>query len=328
MTVFHVTEIVDALQTVRQQWREVQRRSLEPGGRELPAREALASVVETLKGVLFPMRLGPPDLRQESENFYVGHALDAALHALLTQARLELRYKARRADLDAHEIEALDERGAAAVHAFAQRLPAIRSLLDSDVLAAFDGDPAAGSVDEVLLCYPGVLAMIHHRLAHELYGLGLPLLARIISELAHAATGIDIHPGARIGAAFFIDHGTGVVIGETAVIGERVRVYQAVTLGAKRFPRDAAGKLEKGLARHPVVEDDVVIYAGATILGRVTLGRGAVIGGNVWLTESVPPGAHVTQAISRHDTRTPAQNARPAQSSSQPSSQPAASVPP
>jgi serine O-acetyltransferase len=302
VTVFQVTEIVDALQTVRQQWREVQRRSLEPGGRDLPAREALASIVETLKGVLFPMRLGPPDLRQESENFYVGHALDAALHALLAQARLELRYKARRAEPDPREI---DERAAAAVHDFARRLPAIRSLLDSDVLAAFDGDPAAGSVDEVLLCYPGVLAMIHHRLGHELYRLGLPLLARIISELAHAATGIDIHPGAQIGAAFFIDHGTGVVIGETAVIGDRVRVYQAVTLGAKRFPRDAAGKLEKGLPRHPIVEDDVVIYAGATILGRVTLGRGAVIGGNVWLTESVPAGAHVTQAISRHDTRTP-----------------------
>jgi serine O-acetyltransferase len=303
VTVFHVAEIVDALQAVRQQWREVQQRSLEPGGRELPAREALADIVDTLKGVLFPMRLGPSELRQESENFYVGHALDAGLHKLLAQARLELRYRARRDDPDQGEI---DRRAEAAVHAFAQRLPSIRVLLDSDVLAAFEGDPAAGSVDEVLLCYPGVLAMIHHRFAHELYRLGLPLLARIISELAHAATGIDIHPGAQIGSTFFIDHGTGVVIGETAVIGERVRVYQAVTLGAKRFPRDAAGKLEKGLARHPIVEDDVVIYAGATILGRVTLGRGAVIGGNVWLTESVPPGAHITQAISRHETRQPA----------------------
>jgi serine O-acetyltransferase len=299
VTVFRVTEIVEALQTVRQQWREV------------PAREALAEIVDTLKGVLFPMRLGPPELRQESENFYVGHALDAGLHKLLAQARLELRYRARRDEPDHYEI---DQRAEAAVHAFAQRLPAIRVLLDSDVLAAFDGDPAAGSVDEVLLCYPGVLAMIHHRFAHELYRLGLPLLARIISELAHAATGIDIHPGAQIGSTFFIDHGTGVVIGETAVIGERVRVYQAVTLGAKRFPRDAAGKLEKGLARHPIVEDDVVIYAGATILGRVTLGRGAVIGGNVWLTESVPAGAHITQAISRHETRQAA-STRPAQES-------------
>jgi serine O-acetyltransferase len=174
-------------------------------------------------------------------------------------------------------------------------------LLDTDVLAAFQGDPAARSVDEVLLCYPGVLAIIHHRLAHRLYSLGVPLVARIIAEAAHSITGIDIHPGARIGAGFFIDHGTGVVIGETAVIGERVRLYQAVTLGAKRFPTDVEGTLQKGLPRHPLVEDDVVIYAGATILGRVTIGRGSIIGGNVWLTRSVPPGSNVTQASSLHE---------------------------
>ena len=179
---------------------------------------------------------------------------------------------------------------------FASALPGLRRLLDTDVLAAYQGDPAARSVDEVLLCYPGVLAMIHHRLAHELYKLGLPLLARIVAELAHAQTGIDIHPGAQIDEGFFIDHGTGVVIGETAVIGKRVRLYQAVTLGAKRFPTDAEGNLQKGLPRHPVVEDDVVVYAGATILGRVTLGKGAVIGGNVWITDDVKPGASVTQA--------------------------------
>ncbi|CAN0627359.1 Serine acetyltransferase, plasmid [Burkholderia multivorans] len=297
MAAFDIDDIVQSLQTVRRSWREKQRRSLEPGGRDLPAREALAQIVGALKGVLFPMRLGPPDLRQESENFYVAHALDAALHALLAQVKLELRYAARQRNAD----EAGARNAEAVVQAFAARLPEIRSLLDSDVLAAFHGDPAAGSVDEVLLCYPGVLAMIHHRLAHELYGLGLPLLARIIAEQAHAETGIDIHPGARIGGGFFIDHGTGVVIGETAVIGERVRVYQAVTLGAKRFPRDAAGHLEKGLARHPIVEDDVVIYAGATILGRVTIGRGAVIGGNVWLTQDVPAGSHVTQAVLRSE---------------------------
>ncbi|MFZ3120859.1 MAG: serine O-acetyltransferase EpsC, partial [Variovorax sp.] len=190
----------------------------------------------------------------------------------------------------------IDARATAAVRAFGASLPQIRRLLDSDVLAAYQGDPAARSVDEVLLCYPGVLAMIHHRLAHRLYQLGLPLLARIVAELAHGQTGIDIHPGATIGAGFFMDHGTGVVIGETAVIGERVRVYQAVTLGAKRFPLGADGHLQKGLPRHPIVEDDVVIYAGATILGRVTLGAGATIGGNVWVTDDVPPGASVTQA--------------------------------
>jgi serine O-acetyltransferase len=166
------------------------------------------------------------------------------------------------------------------------------------VIAAFAGDPAARSVDEVLLCYPGILAMIHHRVAHRLYELGVPLLARIVAELAHAQTGIDIHPGARIDEGLFIDHGTGVVIGETAVIGKRVRIYQAVTLGAKSFPKDASGNPLKGLARHPLVEDEVVIYAGATVLGRVTLGRGASIGGNVWVTHDVAAGAHITQARS------------------------------
>jgi serine O-acetyltransferase len=296
VAVFDINDIVQSLQAVRQQWRETQKRSLEPGGRELPARETLADIVNALKGALFPMRLGPRDLRQESENFYVGHALDFALQALLAQARLELQYKARHRQHDAHEIEV---RAGEAVRAFAQTLPRIRNLLDSDILAAYQGDPAAGSVDEVLLCYPGILVMIHHRIAHELYRLELPLLARIIAELAHGETGIDIHPGARIGSGFFIDHGTGVVIGETTVIGNHVRIYQAVTLGAKRFRSDADGHLEKGYARHPVVEDDVVIYAGATILGRVTLGQGAVIGGNVWVTHDVAPGASVTQAITQ-----------------------------
>ena len=144
--------------------------------------------------------------------------------------------------------------------------------------------------------------MIHHRVAHRLYKLGVPLLARVVAELAHGHTGIDIHPGATIGAGLFIDHGTGVVIGETAVIGANVRIYQAVTLGARSFPTDDAGHPVKGLARHPIVEDDVVIFAGATVLGRVTLGRGASIGGNVWVTHDVAPGAHITQAHSRQAT--------------------------
>lgn len=303
MAVFEIDEIVGSLYTARQRWRDEQKRALEPGGRDLPSRDALSEVIDALKGVLFPMRLGPPTLRQDSENFYVAHALDAALHGLLAQAKLELQYIARR---EAKDSEAVEARALHAVRAFAQRLPEIRGLLDTDVIAAYHGDPAAGSVDEVLLCYPGVLAMIHHRLAHELYGLGLPLLARIVAELAHAQTGIDIHPGARIGAGFFIDHGTGVVIGETSVIGQRVRLYQAVTLGAKRFPLNAEGYLEKGLARHPIVEDDVVIYAGATILGCVTIGRGATIGGNVWITQDVAPGSHVTQASLRSELSRPA----------------------
>ncbi len=296
MAAFDTPNIVAALRDVRQVWREQQKRSLDAGGREFPSRDALARIIEDLKGALFPMRLGPPELRQESEDFYVGHTLDAALHSLLAQVQLEIRYSERR---EGHGTDDVSVRAELVVHEFAASLPGIRSLLDSDVLAAWQGDPAARSVDEVLLCYPGVLAMIHHRLAHRLYGLGLPLLARIVAEIAHSQTGIDIHPGAKIGAGFFIDHGTGVVIGETAVIGERVRLYQAVTLGAKRFPQGEDGTLKKGLPRHPVVEDDVVIYAGATVLGRVTIGKGAVIGGNVWITHDVPAGGNVTQAASR-----------------------------
>ncbi|MFK8330806.1 serine O-acetyltransferase EpsC [Pseudomonas sp. BJa5] len=294
--------IVAGLRSAREKWRSSNGRSSgEQGGRELPSREAMRHILEQLCGALFPMRLGPVDLREESEDFYVGHTLDSALTALLAQARLELRYVARQgkgstADVDATALQL--------IQGFAAALPELRSILDTDVLAAFHGDPAARSVDEVLLCYPGILAVIHHRLAHHLYRAGLPLLARISSELAHSATGIDIHPGAQIGPSFFIDHGTGVVIGETAIIGERVRIYQAVTLGAKRFPADEDGQLQKGHPRHPIVEDDVVIYAGATILGRITIGKGSTIGGNVWLTRSVAPGSNLTQANLQHDDGT------------------------
>lgn len=290
--------IVAQLRAARERWREQQARPREVSGRELPSREALAAIVDDLRGALFPMRLGPPDLRQESEDYFVGHTLDTALHALIAQVRLELRYQARSASAPTPQ---LDDRAVDLVRDFGAALPRIRELLDSDVLAAYRGDPAARSVDEVLVCYPGLHAMIHHRIAHALHSLGVPLLARIVSELAHGDTGIDIHPGARIGSHFFIDHGTGVVIGETAVIGNNVRIYQAVTLGAKRFETDAEGALHKGGARHPIVEDDVVIYAGATVLGRVTIGRGASIGGNVWLTRSVPPGSRIAQASARDD---------------------------
>ncbi|MDA8521162.1 serine O-acetyltransferase EpsC [Acidovorax sp. NCPPB 4044] len=312
MATFDIAGIGQRLHAVRREWREAQNREQEPAGREFPSRDAVARIVEQLKGALFPLRLGPHDLRPESEDLFVAHQLDAALQTLHGQIALELGHGTRHAGAAA-EAEDREAAALSAARAFAEALPDIRRLLDSDVLAAYRGDPAARSVDEVLLCYPGVLAMIHHRLAHILYGLGLALLARMVSELAHAQTGIDIHPGARIGAGFFIDHGTGVVIGETAVIGERVRLYQAVTLGAKRFPTDAEGRPQKGLARHPRVEDDVVIYAGATILGRVTLGRGAVIGGNVWVTHDVPAGAHITQATARENGRESARESAPSQ---------------
>jgi len=289
--------VVAGLRAARDNWRDSQGRAREAGGRELPSREVLAEVVEGLRGALFPMRLGPPNLRPDSEDWYVGHTLDTVLTALRRQVRLELLHDARTQGQPTLDIEA---RAQTVVQEFALALPRIRSLLDSDVLAAFRGDPAARSVDEVLICYPGIRATISHRLAHQLYRQGVPLLARVIAELVHGETGIDIHPGAQIGPGFFIDHGTGVVIGETAVIGSGVRIYQAVTLGAKRFDTDGEGHIAKGGARHPVVEDDVVIYAGATVLGRVTIGRGSAIGGNVWLTRSVPPGSQITQASSRH----------------------------
>lgn len=299
---WQLQSIVSQLHDARDQWRAQNGRAGgEQGGRELPSRQAMAQILEALCGALFPMRLGPVDLREESEDFYVGHTLDTTLNALLVQARLELRYVARQRG---EPEQPVDARAILLIQDFAKALPGLRSLLDSDVLAAYHGDPAARSVDEVLLCYPGILAVIHHRLAHHLYRAGLPLLARISAEIAHSATGIDIHPGAQIGASFFIDHGTGVVIGETAILGERVRIYQAVTLGAKRFPADESGQLQKGQPRHPIVEDDVVIYAGATILGRITIGKGSTIGGNVWLTRSVAAGSNLTQANLQHDDGT------------------------
>lgn len=284
--------IVRGLKQVRDDWRVRQSRSRRLGDREFPSPDRLRDLLKLLRGALFPLRLGPTDLHREGEDFYVGHALDLALSGLVEEARLELASRHRDED-GAVDLRA-DAR--ARIAAFASDLPDIRARLDTDVEAAFQGDPAARSVDEVLLCYPGVIALIHHRIAHRLYELDLPLLARIIAELAHSETGIDIHPGARIGRYCFIDHGTGVVIGETAEIGDHVRLYQAVTLGAKRFEVGEDGALAKGQPRHPIVEDEVVIYAGATILGRITIGHGSSIGGNVWLTRSVPAGSQITQA--------------------------------
>jgi len=298
-THWELDKIVNELRSVRNEWRASRGRLREAGLRELPSREVLQQLLIDLCGALFPMRLGPQDLREESEDYYVGHTLDAALNQLLVQVQLELTYSARQIN-DNIDEHALKNQANNIVRLFASALPRLRRILDIDVQTAFQGDPAAHSVDEVLLCYPGIHAIIYYRLAHTLYELGVPLLARIVAELAHSSTGIDIHPGAQIGSGFFIDHGTGVVIGETAVIGERVRVYQAVTLGAKSFPTDDTGALQKGLARHPIVEDDVVIYAGATVLGRITIGKGSVIGGNVWLTRSVPAGSSITQATSRN----------------------------
>ncbi|QPK64845.1 serine acetyltransferase [Methylomonas sp. LL1] len=290
-----VDALVEQLRTLRLQSLEHRQRREHPP--KLPSKKILSQIVDKLGAVLFPNRLGMPDLNDEGIDYFVGHTLDSLLKQLNKQITLELKFVAEQqgasADVQSQSRQITGQ--------FAAQLPAIRLLLDSDIQAAYEGDPAASSADEVLVCYPGITAMIHHRIAHTLYRLGAPLVARVITEIAHSATGIDIHPGAEIGDSFFIDHGTGVVIGETAVIGKRVRLYQAVTLGAKRFAKDENGLLVKGNIRHPIVEDDVVIYAGATILGRITIGRGSVIGGNVWLTHSVAPGSHISQGQTRNE---------------------------
>ncbi|MBK6618609.1 MAG: serine acetyltransferase [Nitrosomonas sp.] len=289
-TYLETDEVVAELHIVRTTALEQRQGHTRPP--RLPSRKVIATVADGLRMALFPNRLGPADLSVEGVDHYVGYILNVTLRTLLVQIQHELHFHA--------ETEVLSQedhaRAVAITQAFAKRLPEVRQMLDDDIMAAYIGDPAAHCIDEVLVCYPGIAAITYYRLAHELYQLGIPLIARMMSEIAHSMTGIEIHPGAQIGRSFFIDHGTGVVIGETAIIGNNVRLYQAVTLGAKRFPVDEHGALVKGIVRHPIVEDDVVIYAGATILGRITIGRGSTIGGNVWLTQSVPPNSQITQA--------------------------------
>ena len=283
-------EIVSELRALREESLAARHRTGSPV--KLPSRKVLATVVEGIGAALFPNRLGEQAIAPESVDYFVGHTLELALQKLDEQIAIELVFAERFSAVP----EETRQKAVEITRHFAAHLPQIRRSLESDIQAAYEGDPAARSADEVLVCYPGMTAVIHYRLANVLHRLGAPLVARVIAEIAHSLTGIDIHPGAIIGQSFFIDHGTGVVIGETAVIGDRVRLYQAVTLGAKRFPTDENGALLKGNQRHPIVEHDVVIYAGATILGRITIGARSVIGGNVWLTRSVPPDSNITQA--------------------------------
>jgi serine O-acetyltransferase len=268
-------------------------RSQRPCRHILPSRDALIEMVEALRSVLFPGYFGTSELTDESVHFHVGSTLDRVLIILREQVKRGMCFVCEQEEPNCPECE---ERARCTTQDFLTSLPEVRRLLSTDVQAAYEGDPAATSPDEAILCYPGILAITNYRLAHQLHLLGVPLLPRIMTEHAHSITGIDIHPGAAIGEYFFIDHGTGVVIGETTIIGNRVRIYQGVTLGAKSFPLDADGKPIKDIPRHPMVEDDVVIYGGATILGRITIGAGSTIGGNIWLTDSVPPGSRVTQA--------------------------------
>jgi serine O-acetyltransferase len=262
---------------------------------KLPSRRALENIIDTVCAAMFPNRLSARELGEKGVDFFVGNTLDRALRELVEQVAQEYRFIHEGVD-DADDVQ---QNATQLAGKFAAGLPEIRALLDTDIHAAYESDPAARSVDEVLACYPGMRAVMHHRIAHLLHTLGARLIARMISEIAHSATGVEIHPGARIGRSFFIDHGTGVVIGETAVIGDRVRLHHAVTLGAPRLAPHEKQEVDHLAPRHPIVEDDVTIYAGATLLGPIRIGRGAVIGGNVWLTTSVAAGSNISQAAVR-----------------------------
>lgn len=257
----------------------------------MPSVDVLGEVVELLRTVLFPGYFGHSDLKPGTMRFYIGSALDRIFLLLSEQINRGLCFSCDRNEpLD---CGVCDTRSREMTLGFISGLPGIRETLVTDVKAAYEGDPAAKSYGETIFCYPSIQAVTNFRIAHELYRLEVPLLPRIITEMAHSVTGIDIHPGAEIGERFFIDHGTGVVIGETCIIGKNVRIYQGVTLGARSFPLDENGKPIKGIPRHPIVEDDVIVYSGATILGRITIGKGSEIGGNVWLTHDVSPGTRV-----------------------------------
>lgn len=255
-----------------------------------PSNERLLQAVTLLSEGLFPRRLGRFTGPPADEDRFVASRIEEALRLLRTEIAAEVRYWEEESR-DQFEPDQPD----VVIRHFVPALSRIRALIETDVDAGFLGDPAARTVDEILICYPGALALLYHRIAHPLFDLGAPITARMISELANARTGIDIHPGATIGPGFFIDHGTGVVIGETSKIGANVRLYQHVTLGARAPLGMSQVSPRTRYARHPIVEDDVTIYAGATILGRVTIGRGSTIGANVWLEEDVPPGSLVIQ---------------------------------
>ncbi len=259
----------------------------------MPSIHALAEVVNLLKSIIFPGFFAHSELRPKTMKFYIGATLDDVFRLLSEQIkRGECFSCAENQEFNCSDCEA---RAREITQKFLKKLPDIRYKLSLDAVGAYEGDPAARSVGEAIFSYPSMLALTHHRIAHELHVLEVNLIPRIISEMAHSKTGIDIHPGAKIGERFFIDHGTGTVIGETCIIGNNVRIYQGVTLGAKSFPIDEKGTPIKGIHRHPIVEDDVIIYSGATILGRVTIGQGAMIGGNVWLTRDVSPYSKIVQ---------------------------------
>lgn len=254
-----------------------------------PSVEVLKEVMQLLRNILFPGFFGETaEARTDTMTYYMGVHLERLYDLLHEQIYNGLCFESPHSTL-------AKERASEIALAFIDSLPHIKHLLSTDVKAILDGDPAAKSVSEVIFCYPAMFTMLHQRTAHVLYKLQVPVIPRIITEMAHAHTGIDIHPGAEIGEYFSMDHGTGIVVGQTAIIGHHVRLYQGVTLGAKNFTLNEEG-LPMDLPRHPIIEDHVTIYSNASVLGRVTIGHGSVIGGNIWLTHSVPPFSKITQS--------------------------------
>ena len=265
-------------------------------GDPLPSGKSLRRIVELSREILFPGYFGNSTVHRRTLNYHIGVNVEELFGLLTEQIQAGLCFGLENTPSD-NVIKKIPDRDTAASIAarFISRLPEIRRILATDVEAAYYGDPAATCFGEIICCYPIIRAITNYRIAHELYMLNVPLIPRIITEMAHSETGIDIHPGAQIGHHFTIDHGTGVVIGATCIIGNNVKLYQGVTLGAKSFPLDENGNPIKGIARHPILEDDVIVYSNATILGRITIGKGATIGGNIWVTESVPAGSRIVQ---------------------------------
>lgn len=262
-------------------------------GDPLPSGKVLHEIIELCRAILFPGFYGKSTVNHHTITYHIGVNIERLYNLLTEQIHAGLCFDAKETcdcACDTKREKAIDLAGQ-----FISRLPALREVLATDVEAAYNGDPAAESYGEIISCYPIIKALSNYRIAHELLLLGVPLIPRIITEMAHSETGIDIHPAARIGHHFTIDHGTGVVIGATCIIGNHVKLYQGVTLGAKSFPLDDDGHPIKGIPRHPILEDDVIVYSNATILGRITVGRGATVGGNIWVTEDVPAGARLVQ---------------------------------
>lgn len=264
-------------------------------GDPLPSATSLQKIVDLARAILFPGYFGNFTVNKHTIPYHIGVNVELLFNCLTEQIQAGLCFGEENNGLKTTTRESHRETATLLAAQFISKLPEMRRILATDVEAAYYGDPAATCFGEIISCYPAIRAISNYRIAHELLMLGVPLIPRIITELAHSETGIDIHPGAQIGHHFTIDHGTGVVIGATCIIGNNVKLYQGVTLGAKSFPLDEDGNPIKGIPRHPILEDNVIVYSNATILGRVTIGQGATVGGNIWVTEDVPAGARIVQ---------------------------------